>query len=775
MKSVKLLILCSLIFSFFSSCAPVKFSKADSQVIGTDCEGIACSPGVNSIICSPKINNNLLTFTYTSSTENLPNISSNCTPADVDYAWTVKKPDSTVITIPISGLAGANPSGVNLTVLGPGTYYVFLNATKTGSGLSAFNSSTPLEFVVPGTGVGNSLTCDPKLNGTLTSVVVNPADNNPTVTANCVPMASTYIWTAKKDGTVYTVTGLSGASSTPNFKSFGAGTYELYLYATLTGSTHWQSAAPLTVRVVAAPPPVTPPIQCNPRINGSLTDLTITPSTPNPLISANCLPTNVQYAWSVTKNGTAVNVTALMGANSNPNFGILGKGTYLISLTATAPNYLPWNTTSPLKITVDDAPVNNLTLNCSPRLNNVAVAVTVAQNGSNPLVTSGCVPATVTHTWSVFKAGQAVTIAGLAGASSTGQFIQAGLGTYYIYLTASAPGYNTYVSPTPLEVSVAVANNPYRDVVYEKLVTADNKVDILLVVDDSKSMEPENTKLAQKLQAFVADLKASGIDWQMCATVTRSQDVNNNGQYFWGASRNWTGYIGSPQWILNAGAINPYAIFTDTMSAIGAGWAGTDDERGIKAAWWSFEYAQYNNCYRQGASIAVILISDEDERSIGGDQSLEYYGGEFKVLEADDQPQELLNKVKQKFGADKRFTFNSIIVKPGDSACMAAQDAGGASKSHYGYKYAEISQLSGGYVGNICDADYSQNLYYFKDKIINSAASFPLECAPVGPVTVTITPTVTGYTTAIVNNTIVFNPAIPAGRTVKLQYKCSTM
>ena len=774
MKLVKLLILCSFIFSFFSSCAPVKFSKADSQVVGTDCEGISCSPSVNSINCSPRINNSLLTYTYNSMSGDLPGITSNCNPSDVDYVWTVKKPDSTVITIPISGLTGANPSAVNLTLLGQGTYYVFLNAAKTGSGLNAYSSSNPLEFVVPGAGVGNSLTCDPKLNGNLTSVIVNSTDNDPTVTANCVPMASTYIWTAKKDGVAYTVTGLSGASSAPNFKSLGAGTYELYLYATLTGSTHWKSAAPLTVRVVSPPPPMTN-IQCNPRINGSLTDLTITSSAPNPLISANCLPTGVQYTWSVTKNGTALNIPALTGANSNPNFAALGKGTYLISLMASAPSYLPWNTTTPLKITVEDSPINNLTLNCSPRLNNIAVAVTVAIGGANPLVTSGCVPTTVTHTWSVFKTGQAVAIAGLAGASSTGQFIQAGLGTYYIYLTASAPGYNTYVSPSPLEVTVANANNPYRDVIYEKLITVtNNKVDILLVVDDSKSMEPENTKLAQKLQAFVADLKTSGLDWQMCATVTRDQDVEDNGKYYWAASRFWTGYIGSPQWILNAGAINPYSIFTDTMQAIGAGWAGTDDERGIKAAWWSFEYATDNFCYRTGASIAVVLISDEDERSIGGNQNLAYYDGEFKNLEADDQPQELINKVKQKFGVDKRFTFNSIIVKPGDSACMTVLDAG-ASKSHYGYKYAEVSQLSGGYVGNICDADYSQNLYYFKDKIINSAASFPLECAPVGPVTVTITSAMSSYTTTIVNNTIVFNPAIPAGRTVKLQYKCSTM
>ena len=175
--------------------------------------------------------------------------------------------------------------------------------------------------------------------------------------------------------------------------------------------------------------------------------------------------------------------------------------------------------------------------------------------------------------------------------------------------------------------------------------------------------------------------------------------------------------------------------------------------------------------FRSDASLAVILISDEDERSIGGNADLQYYTGEFKTLEVEDQPQAFVNKIKQQFGIAKRFTFNSIIVKPGDSACLAAQDAGG-SKSHYGFKYSELSQLTGGAAASICDADYSSNLYYFKDRIVNKLSSVPLDCAPVGNVVVTITPTMSGVTTSIQNNNLMFNPAVPAGRTIKLVYNC---
>lgn len=753
----------------FTSCAPVKFTKSNNiSASVTTCSGDCLATAIQ---CDPKINNSLTTFTYASLTSNYPSITSNCTPANVDYSWVVKSGDGKVIETTVPGLSGENPAHVNFTGLGQGTYYVFLSATKAGEGLTAFQASSPLEFVVPGSSMPGNLACDPKLNTTFTNLVLAVNDNNPVVSANCTPPAGTYLWTATKDGSPLTIAGLSGASSTPNIKSHGAGTYRLSLYATLAGSTHWQSSSPLVV-TVQSPPPVMNAINCNPNINGSLTNLTLTSASEKPLISANCLPTNIQYAWTVTKNGNNVTLASLSGANSNPDFLALGEGTYLIYLTASTPNYTSWSTTTPLTVTVSPSAYNNLSLNCAPRLNNTSVAVTITPSGPNPLVTSGCTPSSATHSWRVYRVGAAVPITGLSGASSTPNFTAAGMGTYLIYLTATAPGYNSYASTSPLEVTVAAEYNPVRQVTLEKLVqVSDNKVDILVVVDDSNSMAPDNSKLAQRLQGFVADLTTAGIDWQMCATVTRAQDIYNNGAFYWGASRKWVDYLGSPAWILKTGAADPYAIFTNTIAAIGAGWAGTDDERGIKAAWWSVEYKEYNNCYRDNASLAVILISDEDVRSVGGNSALQYYAGEFKTLEADDQPQEFVNKIKQKFGLTKRFTFNSIIVKPGDAACLAAQDAGG-SKAHYGYKYSELSQLTSGASASICDADYSANLYYFKDRIINALSSIPLECAPVGDVAVTITPAMTGVTTSIKNNNLIFNPTIPVGRTVKLVYNC---
>lgn len=70
-----------------------------------------------------------------------------------------------------------------------------------------------------------------------------------------------------------------------------------------------------------------------------------------------------------------------------------------------------------------------------------------------------------------------------------------------------------------------------------------------------------------------------------------------------------------------------------------------------------------------------------------------------KALENDDLPASLLTQVKDVFGANKRFTF--LIPSSSNQRiqlCLASQDAGGA-KSHYGAKYKEMSDATGGGIG----------------------------------------------------------------------------
>ncbi|WII70753.1 hypothetical protein QJS83_09800 [Bdellovibrio sp. 22V] len=327
-------------------------------------------------------------------------------------------------------------------------------------------------------------------------------------------------------------------------------------------------------------------------------------------------------------------------------------------------------------------------------------------------------------------------------------------------------------SPTPGDL---------RDVHYNNVVTArDNKLDIILVVDDSNSMLPDNQKLAANLSGFVTKLQNSNIDWQMCATVTRALPIAGR-EPAWGASIYWQSNAASPStalgMVLKKGTSNLNTIFTQTINYINAGWVGSDDERAIKAAYahvWNGDpsWSGNNGCYRNDSAVAYIIISDEDERSIAGDASQQVYSGELKPMEKEDKPDEFINFVRQILGASRRFTVNSIIVQPGDATCKSSQDAGGY-KSHYGFKYKELSDLTGGGVGSICASDYSTNLNLFLDRIVDSLSSIPLECEPAnGNITVTITPTIGPVQSRVEGMNLVFDTPVPAGHTIDAQYQC---
>jgi hypothetical protein len=350
---------------------------------------------------------------------------------------------------------------------------------------------------------------------------------------------------------------------------------------------------------------------------------------------------------------------------------------------------------------------------------------------------------------------------------------------------SSSDGEQTNIDPNPTDPTdpTTPTTPTYRNI--DNTSTVQGKatlVDIVLIVDDSNSMLEDNRRLAQRLSTFTTNLKNSQLDWQMCVTTTRALPVSGSTDRAWGASIYWQTNAASPTSALgfilkNSSSTDLSTVFAQTIEYIGANRPNSQDERGIKAAYHHAKNGNYNasgssGCYRDGAATAYILISDEDERSVGGELAMEQYAGqEYYALENEDKPQYFVDMTKSVFGADKRMTFNSIIVKPSDTACKASQDAAGFY-SHYGKRYYELSGLTGGGVGSICDTDFYSNLTNIFNRITQSLSSLPLECAPVGNVAVTITPAMSGVTTSVSGQTLNFSTAIPEGRSINVKYKC---
>lgn len=305
--------------------------------------------------------------------------------------------------------------------------------------------------------------------------------------------------------------------------------------------------------------------------------------------------------------------------------------------------------------------------------------------------------------------------------------------------------------PTEKQCNTPCSCTPINKTTTYTVPSSGNKVDILVVVDDSSSMTPDNEKLAARLSGFVTDLQNNNLDWQMCITTT---DV----KYYEGRPIVWSG---TSTRVVNKATPNLSNVFQQTIYDIGSGYS--NDEQGIKASILSLLNNPVYPCYRPGAAYASIIISDEDERSVGGNASLS--SQQYQPLGIQNQPATFVNTASMVLGQNSKMVVNTIIVK--DNSCKQIQDPQG-SPSFIGVKYMELSNLTDGSIGSICDIDYSTNLKYFKNTIVSTAGSVDLECIP------TETPSVSpsGLNWSIDEDKIIFTPALPAGTTVQIQYKC---
>lgn len=328
-------------------------------------------------------------------------------------------------------------------------------------------------------------------------------------------------------------------------------------------------------------------------------------------------------------------------------------------------------------------------------------------------------------------------------------------------------------APTPTQPLPSVPTKTIHST--ETVAYGNKQVDFLLVLDDSNSMLPELQKLAQRMGQFLSSLEDSRIDWQMCLTTTRG--ISRGATVSYGSSMNWSQYnpsTGVPLHLLKKGTANLQSIFTATVNNLPIGGGLSGDERAIKATYEHFSKVYEHDCYRPNAAVSVIIISDEDERSVGNNPSkvkAQDNPTAYQPFEFEDYPVNLLTHSRHIFGADSRFTFSSIIVRPEDTACEIEQDKA-LSPSHPGYTYQEMSLLTDGGIGSICDQDYADNLNNFKYKIVNSLSNLILECIPLSNSLKVIVEGLPTTAFKLDGTSIKFAYPLSEGTKIDFQYEC---
>lgn len=277
------------------------------------------------------------------------------------------------------------------------------------------------------------------------------------------------------------------------------------------------------------------------------------------------------------------------------------------------------------------------------------------------------------------------------------------------------------------------------------------KVDILFIVDNSGSMSDEQVKLAPALSSFISSL--ARIDWQIGISTT---DVSD-GTY--GLKGSLVPFSGTSTKILNKNVPNYAAAFANTVvrPEVTCTPSGpscpSSDERPLQAITMAIgkRNAENNGFFRNGADLATVILSDEDEGSTG----------------AGTTGQMVVDSVKAAFGS-KTYTGFGIVIKPGDTACFNAQTA---SSGKYATFAGGLATLTGGLLGSICDSDYGPTLTSIGQRVREMVKTITLRMMPnPDTIQIRIRPFDPNLQWTIEGQTITFNTPPKPGTRIDIMY-----
>lgn len=291
-------------------------------------------------------------------------------------------------------------------------------------------------------------------------------------------------------------------------------------------------------------------------------------------------------------------------------------------------------------------------------------------------------------------------------------------------------------------------SSAYRKMVHSAKVNEYNKVDILFVIDNSGSMEYEQKSMASRVSNFLNVVQ--GLDWQIAVTTTdpRSEIDLGDGKLI-------PLYNKTNSYVLTPSTSNASQTLSMTLQRpeVGSGY-----EQGIRTAYRAVERSLASagtnkNFIRSDAQLAVVLISDEDE-------------SESNLI---NDPANFVKFIQTKFNNQKSMSFHSIIARPDDAACLSGE---GYSAGH---RYAALSNLTGGVIGDVCAADYSAQVQGIAEGVRKTLKSLTLACAPVVDSVRSITVVKDGQvyngTRKMEGLNLVFDDMLPAGD-YEVYYSC---
>lgn len=234
----------------------------------------------------------------------------------------------------------------------------------------------------------------------------------------------------------------------------------------------------------------------------------------------------------------------------------------------------------------------------------------------------------------------------------------------------------------------------------------ERKIDLLVVVDNSRSMRADQEKLSREFSSFISQI--SDADYRIAVTTT---DTSSSG------FENTPGYWGNLDYIVDTGKYyiskedpNSNDLFSDLINRPETASCDNDqnpqncasfDERPLVAIKMAIDKRKAVNSgfFREDADLAILIISDEDETDFSD-------GTYFSA-------QDLLDHINQEFSDTKKTLGFTIAIADQDEECFQTQaldTVTGALAVSYGVRIGKLADLTGGFKVSICNENFGQDL-----------------------------------------------------------------
>jgi hypothetical protein len=211
------------------------------------------------------------------------------------------------------------------------------------------------------------------------------------------------------------------------------------------------------------------------------------------------------------------------------------------------------------------------------------------------------------------------------------------------------------------------------------------ELDILLVVDNSCSMEPYQNELSRNFDAFLSFFREGDVDYHIGVLTTSVLDVDAG----YGCTQNEVDRIPPGGQLVADAVITPNTTDADALfnQIVNVGTCGSANEMGLESAALALDGGVVDGFLRDDAFLSLIFVSDEEDFS-------------------PDPVNDYINRFRAIKGPRNTESFNAsaIVLTDPDECSQAQLNAGGT----LGTRYIDVATQGQGILGNICDDSFER-------------------------------------------------------------------